>query len=64
MKGVELENRFRRETESEGKQRVCHIVVVFKCYRFPHVSGGGNCSRLPLSLCSCSPMVKVSLYCI
>lgn len=43
------------------KQRVCR--GEFRCYRFPHFSGSGSCSTLPLSLCSCSPMENDSLYC-
>lgn len=41
------------------KQRVCR--GEFRCYRFPHFSGSGSCSTLPLSLCSCSPMENDSL---
>lgn len=36
--------------------------LVSQCYRLPHVSGDGNSSTLPLSVRSCSPMVKVSVY--
>lgn len=36
-------------------------LVSRRCYRLPHVSAGGNCSRVPLSLCSCSPSVNVNL---